>query len=496
MYKACLLPLLILVLATLPLLAQKPAQPQRIELELDPEKTEVEVMATADSSLLVYTRTQGSWATKPIFEFSKFNYQLEPQWSKKVELYQQSRYMAHYSAPSYTYVVLSGEKRHDFQFLKLDQQTGAVTKRELRIDAIDSVYVFKVLDDNYFLVSRSAKDGSPMLLHLNERSGEVKPLPAAYGTESTFSDILAHHPQHQVSVVMSESNGRVSRLQTKLFDTGGTLLGNYFILPRPDKRPLAAEATPGDTTQRLLIGTYTNRNLNYATGFFTVPVTSDGSDARFYSFLQLKNFFKHMKPRREERLRKREVARLETGKEPALQYRVLLHDVYPTSEGYILTAEIYFPESGNSNYTRIYTITGGIANVPKRYRRTQAIALGFDREGILLWDNSFPLKDLESHELKPTVEVVTDQAGNVVMAHPGSESNSEIFYQYMHQDTYIDEETKFSILPKDADAKILSNSVSGIISWYGLNFAAFGWHRVKFPGSEARSVFYLNKVAF
>ncbi|MBB6612841.1 hypothetical protein H7F15_17500 [Pontibacter sp. Tf4] len=481
------------MLAVLPLFAQTPTQPNRLELDLDFYKTEAELIATPDSSLLLFTRTDRTWTNPPVFQFTRYNHQLQAMWTEQVMLHPISKYMAHYTALPHTYIAFSGKDKHEFQFVKLNLQTGAVQKHEFRIEAIDSVYVFKVVDDNYFLVSRSGKDNTPTLLHLNEKTGEIKPLPSVYGSESAFSDILVQEPESQVSVVLSESNGRVSRLQTKLFDAGGKLLNNYFMHPKAGQRPLVAEITPGDTTERLLLGTYANRDLRYATGFFAAPVTSDGSDARYYSFTELKNFFKYMKPRREARARKREANRLKAGKEPGLQYRVLLHDVYPATNGYILTGEVYVTENNGSLY-RMYTISGGSAQIPKLYRRTQAIALGFDQDGVLLWDNSFPLKDVESNQLRPTVEIVASPDGKVVIAHP--DEDAEIHYQYMNQDAYTEEETSFELLPQNPDAKITSTNLSGIISWYGLNFAAYGWHRIKSPGSESRMVFYINKVSF
>ncbi|NDK55227.1 hypothetical protein [Pontibacter fetidus] len=493
MYKVCLLLLLIVVLACSSVLAQKPTQPIRIELELDSYKTDADLIATPDSSLLLFTKTEGMWSVPPTFEFTKYNSQLQPVWTKKVDLKPISQYLTHYSEARYAHVAFSGDNEKKYQFVKLNLKSGNITKHDYTIEAIDSIYSFEVVADNYFIVARSRKDGTPTLLHLNQASGEIKPLPAAYGAESAFSDVLAHPQQKQVSVVMSESNGRVSRLQTKLFDAGGTLLKNYFILPELDKRPLYAEVTPGDTTTRLLIGNYATRNLRYATGFFTVPVNSNAADTRYYSFLQLKNFFKYMSPKREARTRRRETNRLKAGKEPNLQYRLLLHDIYTTPDGYILSAEAYTTNSRQGGFNRLYGPTGYFLPSPKSYRRTQAVALGFDKSGVLLWDNSFPLQDIESRELRPTVEVACNPAGKVVIAYPDKD---EIEYKIMDQDTYIEDKTNLKLQPEDPNGKILSTSMAGVVSWYGLNFAAFGWHRIKSPGSDIKQVFYINKVSF
>jgi hypothetical protein len=493
MYKVCLLPLLILVLAISPVLAQKPTQPVRIELELDSYKTSANVIATPDSSLLLFTKTEGAWSVPPTFEFTRYNSQLQSVWTKKAELNPISQYLTHYSVAPYTYVAFSSEDDNDFQFVRLNLKNGNITKHEYTIESIDSIYTFETIAENYFIVARSSKDGTPTLLHLNQTTGEIKPLPAAYGSESTFSDVLAHPQQRQVSVVMSESNGKISRLQTKIFDAGGTLLKNYFILPKSDKRPLHAEVTPGDTATRLLIGNYATRNLRYATGFFTGPVVSEVSETRYYSFMQLKNFFKYMNTKREERTRRRENNRLKAGREAGLQYRLLLHDVHTTQNGYVLSAEVYTSSSRQGGFNRLYGPTGYLLPMPKTYRRTQAVALGFDKNGVLLWDNSFPLEDIESHELLPTVEVACDPSGKVIIAYPDKD---EIHYKIMDQDTYIEEKTKLELQPKDTNGKILSTSMAGIINWYGLNFAAFGWHRVKSPGSEIKQVFYINKLSF
>ncbi|WP_162427567.1 hypothetical protein [Pontibacter pudoricolor] len=493
MYKVLLLLLLIVVLVVSPLLAQKPTQPNRLELELDIYKTDVQVLPTPDSSLLVLTKTVGNWTNPPTFGFTKYNHQLQPAWNKKITLNPISRYITHFSEEAYSYIAFTGENNDDFQFVKLNLADGNYTAKEYNIEAIDSIYVFKVLSGNYFIVARSRKTGTPTLLHLNETSGDIKPLPAVYGTESTFSDILVHPESQQVSVVMSESNGRISRLQTKIFNADGTLLSNYFIHPTQEKRPVTAEITPGDSTSRLLIGNYSTRNLRYASGIFTVPVTANSSDSRYYSFLQLKNFFRYMKPKQEKRMRQREEQKEQAGKDSGVQYRLLFHDIYPTLSGYIISAEVYTTDSRGGNFNRIYGPTGYLVSTPTIYKRTMALALGFDKDGILLWDNSFPLRNMETRTLQQSVEITASPTGTVVIAYPDED---DIFYKVMEQDNYVEEDTELELQPGDANSKIVSTSMAGLVKWYGLNFAAFGWHRIKPANAESRMVFYINKISF
>lgn len=192
-------------------------------------------------------------------------------------------------------------------------------------------------------------------------------------------------------------------------------------------------------------------------------------------------------------MRQREAKREQTGKESGVQYRLLFHDVYPSQEGYILSAEVYTTDSRGGNFNRIYGPTGYLLSSPRVYRRTMALALGFDKNGILLWDNSFPLRNMETRSLQQSVEVTTSPDGKVVIAYPDED---DIFYKIMEQDKYVEEDAELKLQTSDTSSKIISTSMAGLVKWYGLNFAAFGWHRIKPENRETKMVFYINKISF
>jgi hypothetical protein len=491
MYKVYL-PLFLYLLAVLPLCAQQPTQPNRIELDYKQYDIDAEVIALPDSGLLLLTKTAGSWSTPPLFELTKYNTQLQVIWRTQLAVNTLSEFLAHHTEPPYTYLAFSDDSQHGFHFIKLHMRTGATQTQLYNIEQIDSIYTFKTVQGNYFMIARNQRTSKPMMVYLDTKTSIATPLPSVYGAESSFSDLLAHPQHNQLSLVMSESNGRISRIQTKLFNADGKLLGNYFINPIHDKNYLNAEITPGDSSSRLLLGTYSQRNLRFANGFFTGSVAGAGTDMRFYSFLELKNIFKYMKPRREERVRRREAKRLLAGKEPGLRYKLLLHDACPTNNGYILTGEVYTSENNFRN-NRFTGITGYFGRQQNTYRHTLALALSFDKNGVLLWDNSFKLANLETYDIEPAVEVVYSPDGRVVIAYP---YKSEIHYKVIDEDKYTPEKSSLDIKAQNEEDKVLSTSVSGIISWYGLNFAAFGWHRVKPVNSEVKTVFYINRLSF
>lgn len=484
---------LLLSLLLVPLLAQEPTQPVRLELPFSPEDADVEVIALPDSSLLLYHKTGNIWNTEATFHFTKYNQQLEELWSHTASINPDNEYIRYYNSGPYAYLVFGGESLQEYTFVRVNYKTGDIWHKMFKLDAIEAIYEFNVLQGNFFIIGRNRKDQKPNLLHLNPISGEIKPLPSIYGEESSFSDLLVNQARQRVDAVITESNGRISRLQVKSFDANGKLINNYFILQKEDKSLLNAEITPGDSTQQLLIGSYSTRDLRYNQGFFAAPLTSQIEDGKFYNMLQLKNFLKYMKPRQEERTRRREEKRLKTGRTPGYHYRLLLHDLIVTPHTYILAAEAYYPQYGNSTRGMSIDRTILLNQAQTGYKRTHAVALCFDKNGVLLWDNTFPLTGISTYELTHTVELQHLPDGRLVMAYP---EDDKIIYHIMDEDRYDDEKHELELLTYEENEKVQHSEYPGIIRWYGNSMAAFGYQRIKPKNGDSRMVFYVNKITF
>ncbi|GAB3201706.1 hypothetical protein ABID22_001396 [Pontibacter aydingkolensis] len=473
--------------------AQEPTQPVRLELPFNRTENSVEVLALPDSSLLVYHKTSNAWNTKADFYFTKYNQKLEQVWTTSVDIPPSYDFVRHYTEMPYTYLIFTGDIPEEYIFTRTNSINGRTDVKKYKLDDIEAIHEFNVLQGNYFLIGHNRFSQKPLLLHLKPSEEKPKHLPSVYGEESTFSDMLADQENRRLDVVLSESNGRVSRLQVKSFNADGELLGNHFILQQNDKSLLNAEITPGDSAQKMLLGTYGTRDLRYTSGFFTKPVSAVYNTGDFYSIMQLKNFLKYMKPRREERTRAREAARLRAGKEPLYRFRILLHDLITTPTGYILAGEAYYPQYRNNSVSLPLERRQAFMQNTEGYKRTHAVAMGFDKKGNLLWDNTFPLKDVASMELVHTVEVARAPDGRVIMAYPDQE---EIIYHIMQEDKFDDKEHKLKIMTYNENEKAQATEDPGIIKWYDNHFVAFGFQRIKPSGAEYRTVFYLNKISF
>ncbi|UOQ72201.1 hypothetical protein [Hymenobacter cellulosilyticus] len=263
---------------------------------------------------------------------------------------------------------------------------------------------------------------------------------------------------------------------------------------------LTAQLSPGDSTNGLMAGTYTLRDIRYSQGLFatdlTQPLTPSGArpSLRFYDFLHLKHFFDFMSPNRQARLRQRGARRLAADREFRLHYRLLMHDLLPSPEGYVLVAEIYTPHYTYNRYG--FGFTSNSRNFDG-YRTTHAIVCGFDRRGNLLWDNTFVLKDVENFHLQETVRIRPLPDGRrYALTYI---DDHHIRYKIVDRTTASPNDLEVPVqttLKPGIKEKSTSTSDTNMQAWYGSRFLAFGYQHVRAPNWSGRDVFFINTVDF
>lgn len=493
MTRAFIILLSCLILVAIPLLAQEPTQPARLELELDGSVTTMEVVALPDSSLLLYKKVGNAWNSKASFEFTKYDHQLKKVWSKTHDIDSKSEYITYAIEQPNIHLVFDAPDSKKYRFLKININSGDSDLSEYELAEIDAIYELRVLKGQFFVLGNNLKHRKLAFFHLAPTTGNISLLPSVYGNESYFTDLEVDSERERADAVLLESNGRVSHLQIKAFSPGGELVGNYFTPPQRDKLLLHTEITAGDTINKLLIGAYGTKSVEYTTGFFTMPLIDNEGAGNFYSFLDFENSLKHLKPRQEKKVRRREQQRLEKRKSPYLRHKLLLHDLIATSEGYILGAEVYTTQYDNIRSNRVHLPNMPFLKKEELFKHSQVLVAAFDKKGKLLWDNNFKLQNIVTAELEPTVEIASTPDGRVIVAYPDEKN---IVYSVMKRGKFNNEKTKIELKGSSEGDKIVAVEEHGIISWYGANFAAFGFQRVRPAKGEGRSVFYINKIAF
>ncbi|MBO3272646.1 hypothetical protein [Hymenobacter defluvii] len=500
--KLFLLPLLWLCIGSA-LAAEEPTQPARLELPLDAYNSEVSIQPLpADSSVVLLVEQLKPGAFTTTLSFQKYDYQLRPVWSSPLEVPKGFSFDRLTSDGMMVYALFRPDLLgKQLWIAELDAQTGVLYAHMFEAEDVRSIYDFRVLRGQAFLTVMVENHLTALLLNL--RRNRISALPAIYEQLPTNFTFAVDPLAQRVDFISSQTNGYKTRLQVKELSAEGQLLRSEFVQAESDRNLLMAQLSPG-LRDRLLLGTYSLRDTRYAQGLFVADLneaptlTGSRRSLRFYDFLNLKHFFDFVSPKRAVRLKVRGEQMRATNRNLRLHYRLLTHELLPTSYGYVLVGEVYnqrfrntVPYQPNSGVP-----LGAYGNNTEGYYTTHAIVCGFDHEGNLLWDNTFVLKDARSYDLVEMVQLRPLPDGRrFVLAYL---DEYRIRYKLIDGANASSNDLMVPVQTTLSDNKEKANNATqqGMLAWYGSRFLAFGYQHIRATNGTNRDVYFLNAVAF
>ncbi|QIL75780.1 hypothetical protein [Hymenobacter sp. HDW8] len=495
-----------LAIAGQPVLAQAPepslvpSQPTRLELPFTQYDTDVHVLAIPeDSSVVMLVEKDVFIGSRTSYTFHKFDHQLKDLGARNLDIPIEYEFKLMSAEATAVYALFQSRYAPERLLAAgLDSRTGDVSLVKFDTEVTRDVLDQKVLAGNLFVTV--LLDQHMTVVKLDMKTGKHQLLPSVYEPLTTELTFLTDSATKRAEVIMRQSNGVKSRLQLKQLSSEGELLNSEFVQTESERSLITAQVSLGDSSDRMLAGTYTLRDPRYSQGIFSADLTAGTTPTgvrqslRFYDFTRLKHFFDYLKPARAARIRQRSQERRAANRELPLRYRLLVHDLLPFQNGYVLVAEVYYPRYRSDSY--------GPGMVGTRYRQfdgyhtTHAIVCGFDRRGNLIWDNTFVLKDVESYELEETVRLRPMPDGQRLVMTYLEEEN--IHYKIIDRSlpTPNDLVVPLQTVNPEVKEKLSSTNYEGMQAWYGSRFLAFGYQYVRTPRGGGRDVFFLNTVSF
>lgn len=475
-----------------------PVQTHRVELESDTFEDEHTVIPLPDSSVLLMSSKRNPWFSKSAFFLTKYDRQLKQVWRKEYE-HQYGTHLYHHAADlQKAYLLFSTRESKKLLLYQISLATGQelITEHKLPTSYID-IQEMKTLQGQLFLYTLENVNLQMMLL--DPAQEELRILPAVFGVEDDLGEFRVDTLAKAVEFVVAESNGYRSRLQTKRLNAQGEVIGTYFLQPSlnaPDDNTLqTGRLTPGDTLSKLMFGTYGYRTALFARGLFSSDLVGD---IKYHDFSKLRFFFEFMTPRREKRMKEKFARQEALGKPLVLRYRLLLHPVLPHPKGYAVIGEVYYPQYRSGAYS-MPIMDPSLPRMPNSrrmfdgFRFTHAMVCVFDRQGNLLWDNSYQLSNDTYADLAPTVEAGVSPEGNITLVYP---KEDVLRFKTLRPGVSISNEEEVAVRTNSETEKLLSSEREGIVNWYGNTFIAFGFQRIRPEHGPNRTVFVLQEMAF
>ncbi len=329
----------------------------------------------------------------------------------------------------------------------------------------------------------------PFVLHFSFTSLKSKILPGFYSEPGELNQ-LKPNEDGTVDVIVSAKNQEKKKgLWILNYDSLGNLIKNTILQPDESKNLIFGRSLKMPNGEQVVSGVY-GRYTNYSRGIFVASINIFGEyTIKYYSFTELEHFFNYMKAKREKRVREKIERKRIKGKKAKFNYRILVQELLPYRNQYILLGEAFYPH---------YTSYGGNTYVFDGYQYTHAVVVGFDKNGKLLWDNSFEINDVRSPSLEQFVKVYPqdDHIALLYLYENGIRSKIISDSEILEGKNLDEMKMKF----ENDEVKDKETETSKLDYWYGNCFFAFGVQKVRNMRESkvpiTRKVFFINKITY
>ncbi|SOD77979.1 hypothetical protein [Spirosoma fluviale] len=492
--------LFLLAIGVRPVRAQL-EQSMRIEIPSDPNEAEsFDVTPLAERGVLMTIRTGSFVDNTPVrLHFQKYDTNLKSVWHTEYKQDLKYKPVTTYESDQYVYHLFREYDGNQYQFLRLHLDDGVIETFEGElIDQLD-VNEFKVMGSQAYI--SGFHHGRPVVISFSFFDQTVKVLPGLYANRTEISSLEIDEARQEVNVLV-HSLRRHCKFSIRTYNYDSKLL-RTLDFDGAKNSLISGKLLPVNQQESILVGNYSTDCTPYSQGIYvtrihhgeggSVSTTETINDIQYIEFSQLQNFFNYLKPHRQQKLLAKAQRKKEEGKDYKFRYRLLVHDLKPTSDGLTLVAEVYYPQYRGSTLAYGGYLRGG--DRYEGFHYTHAFICGFDKQGKLLWDNCFPIKELLSTELTEMVQV-SQQNDKMVLAYP---NDGEITTEVIQGSKILKETEKFKLKTNAENEKVTFSAQDNLMAWYDRHFIACGFQKIaatKNLNAGQREVFYLNKLTY
>ena len=351
----------------------------------------------------------------------------------------------------------------------------------------------------------------PVVITYNVNDRIPRVVPGFYDNKNDILDLVVDEQAKLFTVILSQKmRNKKYTVRVKTFTDKGDIIQDNLVNPGEKKSLLDAASTTFSGGLQYLAGTHSKKSLQYSQGFYLSKfINGQQQFNRYYPFADLNNFFGHLKPKREQRIKNRIERKKSRGKIKKFNYRLLVNEILERDNEYIMIAEAYYPRYNYSQTGNAFTPYGGFGGFGPTgfgrnnpfflgYKYTHAAVIAFDPNCNILWDQTFKIEDIQSYSLEENV-VISASGDRVILMYL---EENEIRSKVVERNEIVEGRTfnpvKLSF--ESDELKTKDPQVEGLKKWYGNTLFAYGEQNIKnevgMGGQFTRKVFYINKIQY
>ena len=517
--RACLI---ICILLPLGVLGQKKknqkdtstilSQPERIEFEVRGDGSDFYVVAGEENGILVVEETDrpvtgGGYEWRMHMVDTAFNLL----WSQKLSVPNGGTLMGYdYFGGRFYLLYNKGKFRNEdllvYQFTA--DSKDFLTYEITTVFPVDISH-FESIGESILIAGYTNFRPVVITYDINDKIPRV--VPGFYDSKNEMIDLVVDHDSQLFTVIQSERmRNKKFTVRVKTFTSKGDLIQDNLINPGDKQSLIDAASTTFSNGLQYLAGTHSKKSQYYSQGFYLSKFINGAQQFnKYYQFADLNNFFNHLNPKREQRIKNRIEKKKERGKVKRFNYRLLVHKILQRDDEYIMIAEAYYPRySYGSSSIRSFAPNSFRNPFAGRqssfnpdflgYKYTHAVVLGFDRNCNITWDHTFRIEDIQTYSLTENV-MVTAVGEKIILTYL---QENEIRSKVIEGNEIIEGRTfnPVKLAFEDDEVRTKDPTIEGIEKWYGKTLFAYGVQSIRnengIAGKLNRKVFYLNKIRF
>jgi hypothetical protein len=424
-------------------------------------------------------------------DFYKYDSTLTQIWMSTFEPDKEFELIKTFDNEHFIYILLKKEAQTNIGILRIDLATGDKTYIEGNLLTNIDIEHFKVLKSKVFIGGQYNERPVIVMFSLFDKTSKI--LPEIHANHLQINDINVNEQTENIYVMLK--NEKTCQYHIKTYNYEGKVIKN-LILGDKSKTPITGEILDKTDGNLVLTGSYAEGCSLYSMGLYLYDISEKDAQIQYFNFADFNNFFGYLNEKREAKVKHRIKEKKNKGKEVKLRYRLIQHNIIPTPDGWMMVAEIFYPEykypTNNLIFGnwRNYRIGNEIYN---NFRYMQAIICFFDKKGKLIWDNSISLNNLESNTLLEKVQVSVND-DKIILAYPDNNKIKTTLIQKNQKAKILE---VFDLKSANDTLTITDTKELSLAAWYGNHFLSYGYQNVKKSNDLLnKSVFYISKLAY
>jgi len=342
----------------------------------------------------------------------------------------------------------------------------------------------------------------PVAIHFSMVTGQTKLLPGFFNDPGELNQLVLNADESIDVVVSTKNLEKKKSLMIMNFSPEGMAMRNTIISPSSGKNLIFGRMVKSGVDTTIVAGVY-GKNTEVSRGIFVATITTAGEyTVRYYNFADLKNFFKYLRVAKQNRIKERIDRKKIKGKKIRFNYRIAVHEFIPYEDHYLLLGEAFYPVYKNTGGTYRPAYGRYYLSYPLQrdlsfdgYRYTHAATIGIAKDGRLLWDNSFEIKDVKSYTLNQYVHFLPGKNLALLYSY-----DNKIITKIIRGTEVIEGKNEDFMKGKFQSDVISKNSTTThqLEYWYGRYLLSFGVQEVRNTGIPDiplnRRIFFVNKI--